>query len=85
MSWRETEKQRKKRLKLELMHLSDIITTSPIIDNSKIIDNELIQALKFIVHLSNQRQCELLIELLQNKDWQRPWYIDDQIDLIFQK
>lgn len=82
---RETEKQRKSRLKLELMHLSSIAPECPKIDNSKIIDKELTQALKFIVHLSSERQSELLIELLQNKDTERPWYIDDTIDLIYSK
>ena len=86
MSNRETEKQRKSRLRLELMHLTNIVKPEcPKIDNSEIIDKELIQALKFIVHLSNERQSELLIDLLQNKDTQRPWYIDEQVDLIFQK
>jgi hypothetical protein len=57
---RQTEKQRKERLRLELMHLQSVIKDVARIDNSKIIDQNLIEALKFIIHLSNKNQIDSL-------------------------
>lgn len=54
------------------------------VDNSRLIDYDLIEALKCILYLCNDKQSELLIQLLKNKN-ERPWYIDEQVDLIFQK
>lgn len=54
------------------------------VDNSRLIDYDLIEALKCILYLCNDKQSESLIQLLKNKN-ERPWYIDEQVDLIFQK
>lgn len=75
----------KEQLKRELSPMAVLdVSTITKVDNSRLIDCDLIEALKCILYLCNDKQSELLIQLLKNKN-ERPWYIDEQVDLIFQK
>lgn len=75
----------KEQLKRELSPMAVLdVSTITKVDKSHLIDYDLIEALKCILYLCNDRQSELLIQLLKNKN-ERPWYIDEQVDLIFQK
>lgn len=81
VAYLEAKKQLKQTLNpMSTLDLSNIVE----VDKSHLIDYDLIEALKCVLYLCNDNQSEWLIKLLKTKN-EKPWYIDEQIDLIFQK